>query len=169
MAIVKNEASATATPRAADPEPVTFPSQAWFEALVAVMRDNVARYKQLGYADCVMQFTVTDGDAGKPWSIRLTFDTYDVTGITLASATREDISDFAFEAPLCVWKAVIENTAKNHGRPDHEFTLNYLSMREPQFTVAAEDQLRRDYFFRYNQTMQQLINDSHHLKTEFRQ
>lgn len=169
MANVKSEMPAAAAPQAASRGPVTFPSRAWFEALVAVMRDNLPRYKHLGYTDCVAQFTVTDGDAGKPWSVRLTFDTYDVTEVAPASGAREDISDFAIEAPLSVWKAVIENTAKNHGKPDHEFTLNYLSMREPQFAIAAEDQLRRDYFFRYNQTMQQFINDSHHLETKFDQ
>ncbi len=167
MAIAKNEAPAAAMPQAAGRGPLMFPSLAWFEALVSIMRGNVARYEHLGYADCVMQFTVTDGDAGKPWSVRLTFDTYDVTEVALANAVREDISDFALEAPLAVWKEVIENTARNHGKPDHTVTLNYLSMGEPRFVVAAEDQLRRDYFFRYNQTMQQFINDSQHIETRF--
>jgi hypothetical protein len=169
MAIAKDEVSATATLRTADLGPVVFPSLAWFESLMTVMRDNVARYEHLGYTDCVIQFTVTDGDAGKPWSVRLTFDTYDVTEVALANPVREDVTDFAFEAPLVVWKEIIENIAKNHGKPDHTLTLNYLSMREPRFVVAAEDQLRRDYFFRYNQTMQQLMNDSHHLATVFDQ
>ncbi|MFZ5932056.1 MAG: hypothetical protein ACOY15_12695 [Pseudomonadota bacterium] len=169
MANVKSEMPVAAAPQAAGQGPVTFPSLAWFKALVSVMRNNLARYEHLGYTDCVMQFTVTDGDAGKPWSVRLTFDTYDVTEVAMASPVREDISDFAFEAPLAVWKEVIENIARNHGKPDHAFTLNYLSMREPQFAVTAEDQLRRDYFFRYNQTMQQFINDSHHLETRFDQ
>jgi hypothetical protein len=169
MTNAKNEMSATAALRTVSPGPVTFPSLAWFEALVSVMRDNVARYEHLGYTDCVVQFTVTDGDAGKPWSVRLTFDTYDVTEVVMANPVREDNTDFAFEAPLAVWKDVIKNIAKNHGRPDHTLTLNYLSMGEPRFVVAAEDQLRRDYFFRYNQTMQQLMNDSHHLVTTFDQ
>ena len=64
MAIAKDEVSATATLRTADLGPVVFPSLAWFESLVTVMRDNVARYEHLGYTDCVIQFTVTDGDAG---------------------------------------------------------------------------------------------------------
>jgi hypothetical protein len=148
-------------------KPVMFPSLAWFEALVQVMRGNMARYEHLGYTDCVMQFTVTDGDAGKPWSVRLTFDTYDVTEVAPANPAREDITDFALEAPLSIWKAVIGSIARNHGTPDPELTLNYLSLREPLFAVTAGDQLRRDYFFRYNQTMQQLMNDSHHLETRF--
>jgi hypothetical protein len=147
--------------------PVTFPSLAWFEALVNVMRHNQARYEHLGYTDCVMQFTVTDGAAGKPWSVRLTFDTYEVTEVALANPAREDITDFALEAPLAIWKAVIESTARNHGKPDPELTLNYLSLREPLFAITAEDQLRRDYFFRYNQTLQEFINDSRHLTTRF--
>lgn len=167
MQDAKSEMSATAMPRTGNLGPVMFPSLAWFEGLVSVMRDNVARYEHLGYTDCVVQFTVTDGDAGKPWSVRLTFDTYDVTEVALANPQREDITDFAFEAPLAVWQQVIENIAKNNGRPDHTLTLNFLSMQEPRFVVAAGDQLRRDYFFRYNQTMQQLMNDSHHLASTF--
>lgn len=163
MAIAKNEISAADT----ESGPVMFPSLAWFEALVRVMRGNLARYEHLGYTDCVMQFTVTDGDAGKPWSVRLTFDTYAVTEVAPADPAREDITDFALEAPLSIWKAIIENTAHNRGKPDPELTLNYLSLREPLFSITAEDQLRRDYFFRYNQTLQQLMNDSHHLETRF--
>ncbi len=167
MPDIKNEMPVAAKPQAAPSGPVLFTSLAWFEALVSVMRSNAARYEHLGYTDCVMQFIITDGNAGKPWSVRLTFDTYDVTEVALANPVREDISDFAFEAPLSVWTAMIENIARNHGKPDHEYTLNYLSMREPLFTVSAEDQLRRDYFFRYNQTMQQMMNDSHHIETRF--
>lgn len=166
MANVINQQSAAA----ANHGPLTFPSVAWFEALVAVMRDNLPRYEHLGYTDCVTQFTVTDGgEGGAPWSVRLIFDTYDVTSVAPASGAREDVTDFAFEAPLVVWKEMIENIAKNHGKPDHTLTLNYLSMAEPRFVVAAEDQLRRDYFFRFNQTMQQFINDSHHLDSRFAQ
>lgn len=164
MAAQKIEASQTAGTAQG---PVMFPSLAWFEALVQVMRGNMARYEHLGYTDCVMQFTVTDGDAGKPWSVRLTFDTYDVTEVAPADPKREDSTDFALEAPLSIWKAVIGSIARNQGTPDPELTLNYLSLREPQFAVTAGDQLRRDYFFRYNQTMQQLMNDSHHLETRF--
>lgn len=167
MTTVKKAMPAATTPQARASGPLLFTSLAWFEALVSVIRDNAARYEHLGYTDCVMQFTVTDGNAGKPWSVRLTFDTYDVTEVALANPVREDISDFAFEAPLSVWKTMIENIARNHGKPDHEYTLNYLSMREPLFTVSAEDQLRRDYFSRYNQTMQQMMNDSHHIETRF--
>lgn len=165
MTRAENDASATDAPPAR--VPLRFPSLAWFEALVRVMRGNAARYEHLGYTDCVIQFTVTDGDEGKPWSVRLTFDTYDVTEVALASPAREAITDFAFEAPLAVWRAVLENIARNGGKPDLTYTLNYLSLQEPLFTVAAEDQLRRDYFFRYNQTMQQMMNDSHHLETRF--
>ncbi|MSP43298.1 MAG: hypothetical protein EXR08_08030 [Alphaproteobacteria bacterium] len=164
MATAKSEAAPTG---GTDQEPVTFPSLAWFEALVNVMRRNQARYKHLGYTDCVMQCTVTDGDAGKPWSVRLTFDTYEVTAVALANPAREELTDFALEAPLAIWKAVIESTARNHGKPDPELTLNYLSLREPLFAVTAGDQLKRDYFFRYNQTLQQFINDSQHLATRF--
>ena len=52
---------------------VAFPSRAWFQQLADLMNANRARQEQLGYVDCIAQFTVLDGGAhGGPVAFRLT-------------------------------------------------------------------------------------------------
>ena len=76
-------------------------------------------------------------------------------------------ADFTLEASLATWREMIEVIARGHGRPDLTHTLNYLSHPGTPIRVWSEDPLRKDLFFRYNQSLQEFINASAAFRTIF--
>ncbi len=140
---------------------VPFPSVAWFERLAALMNRNRARQEQLGYVDCVVRFTVLDGGPRRtPWSAEVTFEEF--AAIDVRAGTEQDggRADFAIEAPLATWREMIESIAAGGGRPGLEQTLNRLSNMDAPIRVRSSDPLRRDLYFRYNQSLQEFVNAS---------
>jgi hypothetical protein len=149
---------------------IAFPSSEWFERLAQLMKLNRTLHEHLGYIDCVAQFTVIDGGpGGKPWSVQVTFEEFDVTDVREAEAGRGDVAraDFTLEASLATWREMIEVVARGRGRPDLTHTLNYLSHPGTPIRVWSEDPLRKDLFFRYNQSIQEFINASAAFRTIF--
>ena len=142
---------------------VAFPSVEWFERLAQLMKLNRARNEHLGYIDCTAVFAVLDGGLrGKPWSVQVTFEEFEATDV------REGASaDFTLEATLATWREMIESIARGRGRPDLTHTLNYLSHPGTPIRVWSDDPLRRDLFFRYNQSLQEFINASASFRTIF--
>ena len=148
--------------------PVLFPSVAWFECLADLMNQNRARQEQLGYVDCVVQFTVVDGSpVGTAWSAQVTFEEF--AAIDVREASHEDAgrADFTIEATLATWREMIESIAQGRGRPDLEHTLNRLSNMDTPIRVRSGDPLRRDLYFRYNQSLQEFVNASGRFATVF--
>ena len=76
-------------------------------------------------------------------------------------------ADFTIEATLATWREMIENIAHGRGRPDLTHTLNYLSHTGAPIRVWSEDPLRKDLFFRYNQSLQEFVNASAAFRTIF--
>jgi hypothetical protein len=149
---------------------IAFPSIEWFEQLAQLMKANRTLHEHLGYIDCVAQFTVLDGGpSGKPWSVQVTFDEFDATDVREADLAPDDAAraDFTMEASLATWREMIEVIARGRGRPDLTHTLNYLSHTGTPIRVWSEDPLRKDLFFRYNQSLQEFINASATLRTIF--
>lgn len=145
---------------------VLFPSLDWFRRLAELMDADRARHEQLGYVDCVAQFTVLD-DGGKPWRAQVTFEEFAAVDVRSADAGDAARADFILEAPLAVWREMIENIAAGGGRPDLQHTLNYLSHMGAPLMVRSDDPLRRDLYFRYNQSLQEFINASARIRTTF--
>ena len=145
------------------PDGVPFPSLDWFQRLANVMNANRARHEHLGYVDCVAQFTVVDA-AGGPWSVCVTFEEFSAVDVRAAGSQQ---SDFVLEASLATWRAMIESIAAGGGRPDLEHTLNCLSHMGTPIAVSSADPLRRDLYFRYNQSLQEFFNASATFRTEF--
>jgi hypothetical protein len=152
---------------------IAFPSSEWFERLAQLMKLNRTLHEHLGYIDCVAQFTVIDGGlGGKPWSVQVTFEEFDATDVREAGpreAGQNDVAraDFTLEASLATWREMIEVIARGRGRPDLTHTLNYLSHPGTPIRVWSEDPLRKDLFFRYNQSIQEFINASAGFRTIF--
>ncbi len=147
---------------------VCFPSRAWFERLMALMNANRTRQEQLGYVDCVAQFTVLDGGpGGEPVRYRVTFEEFAATAVDETSGRTLDGVDFALEAPLAVWREMIENIAAGQGRPDLEHSLNRLSHMGTPFRLNAVDPVHADLYFRYNQSLQEFVNASAGFPTAF--
>lgn len=147
---------------------VAFPSKAWFQRLADLMNANRARQEQLGYVDCVAQFTVLDGGpGGTPVSYQVTFEEFACTGVTELASAALNGADFALEAKLADWRTMIASIADGHGRPALEQTLNRLSHMQTPFRLVAEDVLRSDYYYRYNQSLQEFINASAQFTSHF--
>jgi len=154
----------TASPQDA----VAFPSTEWFERLAQLMKANRARNEHLGFIDCVANFTILDGGLrGKPWAVQVTFEEFEATDVREATADDLARADFTLEATLAVWREMIESIARGHGRPDLTHTLNYLSHYGTPVRVWSDDPLRKDLFFRYNQSLQEFINASASFRTIF--
>lgn len=147
---------------------IAFPSTEWFEQLAQLMKLNRPLHEHLGYIDCVAQFTIADdGLAGKQWSVQVTFEEFEATDVREVGSDEIANADFTLEASLATWREMIENIARGHGRPDLTHTLNYLSHPGTPIRVWAEDPLRKDLFFRYNQSLQEFINASASFRTIF--
>lgn len=159
--------SATASRRAEDRRPsVTFPSVEWFERLGEEMQRKRSLHEHLGDVDCVAQFTVVDGaPGGLPWSVQVTFEEYAVTDVREA----KDVSraDFVVEGDLEAWRGMIASIARGEGRPDLAHTLNYLTLPGTPMRAWSDDPVRRDLFFRFNQSLQEFFNASAALPTRF--
>jgi hypothetical protein len=139
---------------------VPFPSVAWFERLAALMNANRARHEHLGYVDCVVEFTVTDGDGGRPWSAQVTFEEFAATDVRLVGPADAGRADFRLEATAATWHEMIESIRQGGGRPDLDHTLNRLSHFGEPLRVVADDVLKKDLYFRYNQSLQEFVNAS---------
>ena len=73
----------------------------------------------------------------------------------------------ALEATLATWREMIENIAAGGGRPDLTHTLNYLSHPGTPIRLVADDPLKADLYFRYNQSLQEFVNASASFPTRF--
>ena len=149
-------------------EGLPFPSVAWMQRLADLMNANRARQEQLGYVDCVAELRVTDGGpGGAPIGVQVTFEEFGAIDVREADPTDPARADFVLEAPLAAWRTMIESIAAGRGRPDLEHTLNRLSHLGTPMRVVSDDPLRRDLFFRYNQSLQEFVNASAGFVTSF--
>lgn len=147
---------------------VPFPSLAWFEELAARMNANRALHEKLGYIDCTVVFTVTDGGPGaEPLHYRVVFEEFAAVDVAEVDAAGAERADFALEADLAAWREMIESIEAGGGRPDLEHTLNRLSHMGTPFRVRAADPLCKDMYFRYNQSLQEFVNACGGFRTVF--
>jgi hypothetical protein len=146
---------------------VAFPSVDWFRRLAELMNANRVRQEQLGYVDCVVGFTVTDGPNGAPWTVEVTFEEFAATDVRAVPPGTPSQADFRLEASAATWRDMIESIARGHGRPALEHTLNRLSHFGTPMRVVSEDVLKTDLYFRYNQSLQEFVNASAAFPTRF--
>lgn len=158
----------TATPtragRASRDESIPFPSLRWFERLGEEMHHDRTRHEHLGDVDCVAEFRILDA-GGRPRSIQVRFEEFDV--VDVRDATDPLRADFVVEGSLATWREMIENIAAHGGRPDLHHTLNYLTLPATPMRVTSDCPVRRDLFFRFNQSLQEFVNASAAFHTEF--
>jgi hypothetical protein len=156
---------ASVEPASAPRGEAPFPSVAWFRRLAERMNDDRARQEQLGYVDCVAGFRVRDGD--EAFTVQVTFEEFEATDVREAGPDEDARADFTLEADLATWRAMIESIARGGGRPELEQTLNRLSHMGTPIAVISDDPLRRDLYFRYNQSLQEFVNASAGFTTRF--
>jgi hypothetical protein len=146
---------------------VPFPSLEWFRRLADLMHTNRARHEHLGYVDCVVQFTVTDGPGGRPWSALVTFEEFAAVDVREAGPGDAARADFRLEADAATWREMIDSIARGGGRPALDHTLNRLSHFGTPMRVVSDDVLKTDLYFRYNQSLQEFVNASAAFRTRF--
>jgi hypothetical protein len=145
---------------------VYFPSEAWFEALAAQMREDPIPFKELGAMDCTMVVQVDDADQQEFFEV--SFKSYAVDSIRrLDSVEDANPVHFRITAPLEVWRDMIDNIERN-GEPDLTHTLNFLTFPDDPMVVDGPDQLETDVFYRYNQSLQLFFNGAAEMATQYR-
>lgn len=151
-----------------DGEAVLFPSRGWFERLAALMNANRARQEQLGYVDCVAQFTVLDGGpGGTPLHYQVTFEEFSAIEVRETTGADPANADFTLEATAATWREMIENIVAHGGRPDLDHSLNRLSHMGTPIRLRARDPVHADYYFRFNQSLQEFVNAASGFSTRF--
>ncbi len=143
---------------------IDFPSATWFQRLADLMNANRARQEQLGYVDCIAGFRVLAGQAARDFEV--TFEEFEAIAVHEADPAAST-ADFVLEATLATWREMIENIAAGGGRPDLTHTLNYLSHPGTPIRLVADDPLKADLYFRYNQSLQEFVNASASFPTRF--
>jgi len=139
--------------------PLPFPSLSWFEQLAGELNRNRIRQEQLGYVDCVVQIDVLMPAGAEPrWSVQITFEEFAITDVRRTTAADAERADFVLEASLATWMAMIDSIVAGGGRPGLDQTLNHLSHFGRPLAIHSADPLRRDLYFRYNQSLQEMFN-----------
>ena len=147
---------------------LAFPSLAWFERLGELMEEYRSRHEHIGPIDCSCVWTVFDaGGQGTDRHFRTTFEFYSLVDVAEITEEEREEADFILETDVYVWQEMIENIRTHGGRPDLEHSLNRLSLPGVPIRVWAEDPLGRDMFFRFNQSLQEFVNASVHVPTEY--
>lgn len=139
---------------------VVFPSVEWFQRLADLMAEDTDRFRKLGEVDVRFAVNIIDGkDDGTPWCVELTFEELEVTNIREIGVDDLTNVDFVIETDRESWEEMVASITAGDGRPDLDHTLNALSMAGTPMRVWSSDPLGRDAFFRYNQTVQQFVNN----------
>ena len=147
---------------------LTFPSVEWFARLGELMEENRAVHEHVGEIDCSCVWSVFDADGqGTDRHFQTTFELYSMTDVQ--EVTEDDLvkANFILETDVWVWKEMLENIAENKGRPDLEHSLNRLSLPGVPIRLWAEDPLDRDMFFRFNGSLQEFVNESYKIPTNY--
>ena len=146
---------------------LVFPSTEWFGALASNMRAELESFEKLGLIDCKMVAKVNGPD--RTLLFEIVFEALEVKSIReLEDLEAADQDHFVIEAPLEVWREMVENIHENGG-PDLEHTLNYLTFPDDPMRVSGPDQLQVDAFYRYNQSLQNFFNGAARVETSYAQ
>lgn len=136
-----------------------FPSTEWFRAAADLLNRSDS-FKRLGACDVEMGVAV-DGRF-----FEIDFEAFEVREVREIDAHRAEELDFTLVQPVEAWQAMLRNI-KEHGRAEHEFTLNSLDLRDETEFARGKDYHRRDAFYRFNQTFQEFFDITSQLDTVF--
>lgn len=142
---------------------IKFPSLEFFQELARRMKANPAEFEKLGFCDTVMGVKVL----GKsPHLYSLTFDVFECSDVRELSGSESAEFDFVLEAPLALWKEMLESIQKN-GHPTPAYTLNSLSHVGDRMKVVYDDPEGHDKFYRFMATIQAFIDQAADLDIEW--
>jgi hypothetical protein len=143
---------------------IRFPSTEWFLALKSQMEKDPERYRRLGTVDIVLVAKI-DGAEGPLFEI--TFEGYRCTRIRpLSSVAEASPGAVVLEGPTATWREMIE-AIERHGKADLSHTLNTLTLADVPMRVTAANQLDLDRFYRYQETLQEFLDEASAIETKF--
>jgi hypothetical protein len=137
----------------------TFPEPAWFLALGRLMEAEGARFQRLGYAETrfIVRVIPDDSTNGGEKLIGLVIDGYRMIDATTVDDLDAFDADFVICAKRSIWDRMLSEIAES-GRPSLRHTLSSLALVGEEMWLESTDQLREDKFYRFNQTLQELLN-----------
>jgi hypothetical protein len=136
-----------------------FPSVEWFRQ-AADLLEKTDSYKRLGTCDTEMG--VKYGDE----YYEIDFEAFGIADIKKIDAARAEELDFVLVQSPEAWKAMLDDIKAN-GHATHEFTLNSLDLRSNEELAIGKDYVRRDAFYRFNQTLQEYFDMSAQMETTY--
>jgi hypothetical protein len=143
-----------------------FPDPAWFLALGHLMEAEGALFQRLGYAEARFALRVVPDQAGNGGEtlVGVVLDGYRLTNAMLVNDLEAFDADFVICAKRSVWDRMLREISES-GRPSLRHTLSSLALVGDEMWLESSDQLREDKFYRYNQTLQELLNLAAQLPT----
>lgn len=137
----------------------SFPDPDWFRALGHLMEAQGALFQRLGYAETRFAVRVIDDEPsnGGECIVGLTIDGYHLTEAKVVADLAAFDPDFVICANRSVWNRMLGEIA-DQGHPQLRHTLSSLALVGEELWLESADQLREDKFYRFNQTLQELLN-----------
>jgi len=137
----------------------TFPEPAWFLALGRLMEAEGARFQRLGYAETrfIVRVIPDDSTNGGEKLIGLAIDGYRMIDAEVVNDLDAFDADFVICAKRSIWDRMLSEIAES-GRPSLRHTLSSLALVGEEMWLESTDQLREDKFYRFNQTLQEMLN-----------
>src|SRR5690606_8420295 len=136
-----------------------FPSVEWFQTAADLLNKSDS-FKRLGTCDTEM------GVQGGDEFFEISFVAFEVKEVKKIDAARADELDFTLVQSPEAWKAMLDDIKAN-GKATHEFTLNSLDLRSNEELARGKDYVRRDAFYRFNQTLQEYFDMSAKMETTY--
>ena len=138
--------------------PVTFPSEAYFQALAAAMAGAHDRFRNLGFFDATIAIRVLpDAAAGAERLFVLAFEVFDCTLAEEVPDFTPFRVDFVLEGKASAWREMFENIRRNGGA-DVAHSINTLTHFGEQLTLSYDDPDGHDKLYRFAESVQQFFD-----------
>jgi hypothetical protein len=144
---------------------VAFPSLAFFQAVQALMRQEEARFRHLGFIDTTFGIHIV-GAGGQEWCYQLAFEVFDCREVTEVPSFDLTAIDFVLKGDLGAWVEMLENI-REHGGADVTHSLNTLTHFGERLQMLYDDPDNRDKFFRFQESIQEFFDLASTLELEF--
>ncbi len=123
------------------------------------MQSEGELFRRLGYAETRFAVRIIPDNVsnGGDRIVGLTIDGYRLTEVKPIADLNEFDPDFVICGKREIWDRMLKEIVEN-GRPDLRHTLSSLALVGEELWLESTDQLREDKFYRFNQTLQELLN-----------
>jgi hypothetical protein len=141
-----------------------FPDPQWFRALGRLMEAEGPLFQRLGYAETRFVIRVlpeVENNGGEDL-VGIAIDGYRLIEAVSVGDLDSFDPDFIICAKRAIWNRMLAEIAES-GRPSLRQTLSSLALIGEEMWLESRDQLREDKFYRYNQTLQEMLNLSSRL------